>query len=114
NLRLYTFQSIYAGGVSVVIAVGTALVMYFGALHVMSAQLTIGGLIVFTSYLASLYAPINQIFQTYGQVQSAKAGLRRCLELLAIDPEIQDRPGARAMPRMRGEIEFANVVFSYE
>ena len=34
NLRVYTFQSIYAGGVSVVIAIGTALVMYFGALHV--------------------------------------------------------------------------------
>jgi ATP-binding cassette subfamily B protein/subfamily B ATP-binding cassette protein MsbA len=114
NLRLYTFQSVYAGGVSVVIAIGTALVMYLGALHVMSAQLTIGGLIVFTSYLASLYAPINQIFQTYGQVQGAKAGLRRCLELLAIDPEIQDRAGARAMPRVRGEIEFEDVVFSYE
>jgi len=114
NLRLYTFQSIYAGGVSVVIAIGTALVMYLGALHVMSARLTIGGLIVFTSYLASLYAPINQIFQTYGLVESAKAGLRRCLELLAIDPEIQDRPGARAMPRARGEIEFTDVVFSYD
>ncbi len=38
NLRLYTFQSVYAGGVSVVIAIGTALVMYFGALHVMSAR----------------------------------------------------------------------------
>jgi ATP-binding cassette subfamily B protein/subfamily B ATP-binding cassette protein MsbA len=98
----------------VVIAIGTALVMYVGALHVMSAQLTIGGLIVFTSYLASLYAPINQIFQTYGMVESAKAGLRRCLELLAIDPEIQDRAGARAAARVRGEIEFENVVFSYE
>jgi ATP-binding cassette subfamily B protein len=114
NLRLYTFQSVYAGGVSVVIAIGTALVMYFGALHVMRAELTIGGLIVFTSYLASLYAPINQIFQTYGQVQGAKAGLRRCLELLAIDPDIKDRTGARAMPRVRGEIEFEDVVFSYE
>jgi ATP-binding cassette subfamily B protein len=114
NLRLYTFQSIYAGGVSVVIAIGTALVMYFGALHVMSAQLTIGGLIIFTSYLASLYAPINQIFQTYGQVQGAKAGLRRCLELLAVDPDIKDRVGARAMGRARGEIEFQDVVFSYE
>jgi ATP-binding cassette, subfamily B, bacterial len=113
NLRLYTFQSVYAGGVSVVIAIGTALVMYFGALHVMSGQLTIGGLIVFTSYLASLYVPINQIFQTWGQVEGAKAGLRRCLELLAIDPEIQDRPGARAMPRARGEIDFQDVVFSY-
>jgi ATP-binding cassette, subfamily B, bacterial len=114
NLRLYTFQSIYAGGVSVVIAIGTALVMYFGALHVMSAQLTIGGLIIFTSYLASLYAPINQIFQTYGQVQGAKAGLRRCLELLAVDPDIKDRAGARALGRARGEIEFQDVVFSYE
>jgi ATP-binding cassette subfamily B protein len=113
NLRLYTFQSVYAGGVSIVIAIGTALVMYFGALHVISAQLTIGGLIVFTSYLASLYVPINQIFQTWGQVESAKAGLRRCLELLAIDPEIRDRPGARAMPRSRGEIDFQDVVFSY-
>lgn len=114
NLRLYTFQSIYAGGVSVVIAIGTALVMYVGALHVLSARLTIGGLIVFTSYLASLYVPINQIFQTWGLVESAKAGLRRCLELLAIDPEIQDRSGARALPRVRGEIEFDDVVFSYE
>lgn len=114
NLRLYTFQSVYAGGVSVVIAIGTALVMYFGALHVMSAQLTIGSLIVFTSYLASLYAPINQIFQTYGMVQGAKAGLRRCLELLAIDPDIRDRPGAHALGRVRGEIEFRDVMFSYE
>ncbi len=114
NLRLYTFQTIYAGAVNVMIAVGTALVVYFGALHVMSAKLTIGGLIVFTSYLASLYAPINQIFQTWGLVESAKAGLRRCLELLAIDPEIQDRPGARALTRVRGDIEFDNVVFEYE
>ena len=114
NLRLYTFQSIYAGAVSVVIAMGTALVMYFGALHVMRAQITIGELTVLTAYLVSLYAPINQIFQTYGLVESAKAGLRRCLELLAIDPEIQDRPGARALGRVRGEIEFDNVVFAYE
>jgi ATP-binding cassette subfamily B protein/subfamily B ATP-binding cassette protein MsbA len=114
NLRLYTFQSIYAGAVSVMIAIGTALVVYFGALHVLSGKLTIGGLIVFTSYLASLYAPINQIFQTYGVVEGAKAGLRRCVELLAIDPEIQDRPAARAIGRVHGEIEFDDVVFAYE
>ena len=73
------------------IAIGTACVIYLGARHVLEARLTIGDLIVFTTYLASLYAPVNQIFQTYGQVESAKAGLRRCLELLAIDPENQSR-----------------------
>jgi len=114
NLRLYTFQTLYSGGVNVMIAAGTACVIYLGARHVQSGRLTLGDLIVFTTYLASLYAPVNQIFQTYGQVEGAKAGLRRCLELMAIDPEIKDRPDARALGRVQGEIDFDNIVFGYE
>src|SRR6202050_4061822 len=114
TLRLYTLQTLYAGAVGVLIACGTALVIYLGAQHVLDGRLTIGDLIVFTTYLASLYAPVNQISQTYGQIEGAKAGLRRCLELLAIDPEIKDRPNAQALGRARGEIEFDNVVFGYE
>jgi ATP-binding cassette, subfamily B, bacterial len=94
TLRLYTLQTVYLGAVNVMVAAGTAAVIYVGARHVMSSALTIGDLIVFTAYLASLYAPVNQIAQTIGQTESAKAGLRRCLELLEADPEIKDRPGA--------------------
>jgi ATP-binding cassette, subfamily B, bacterial len=114
TLRLYTLQTLYAGAVGVLIACGTAIVIYLGATHVLDGRLTIGDLIVFTTYLASLYAPVNQISQTFGQVEGAKAGLRRCLELLAIDPEIKDRPGAQPLGRVRGEIEFDNVVFAYD
>lgn len=114
NLRLYTVQTVYSGAVNVMIALGTALVIYVGALHVMHSQLTLGELIVFTTYLASLYQPINQMFQTYGMVQSAKAGMTRCMELLDLEPEIQDRPGAHAIGHVRGEIEFRGVVFGYD
>ncbi|HXW84655.1 MAG TPA: ABC transporter ATP-binding protein, partial [Candidatus Binataceae bacterium] len=114
NLRLYTFQTLYSGAVNVMIAVGTALVIYLGARHVLEGALSIGDLIVFTTYLASLYVPVNQIFQTYGQIQGAKAGFRRCLELLALDPEIKDSPGAQPLGRVRGEIEFDDAVFGYE
>jgi ATP-binding cassette subfamily B protein len=114
TLKLYTFQTLYAGAVNALIAVGSALVIYIGALHVLSGKLTIGDLIVFTTYLASLYAPVNQIFQTYGMVEGAKAGLKRCLELLAIEPEISDRPGATPIAQVRGDIEFDNVVFGYD
>jgi ATP-binding cassette subfamily B protein len=113
NLRLYTFQTLYSGAVSIMIAFGTAVVIYVGARHVESGVLTIGDLVVFTAYLASLYAPVNQMFQTYGQVHGARAGLRRCLELLEIDPEIKDRFGATTLGRVAGEIEFDNVVFGY-
>ncbi|HUA34556.1 MAG TPA: ABC transporter ATP-binding protein [Candidatus Binataceae bacterium] len=114
TLRLYVLQTIYAGGVQVMIACGTALVIYIGARHVMNGHLTIGDLVVFTTYLASLYAPVNQISQTFGAIQGAKAGLRRCLELLEINPEIKDRPDAIAIGRARGAVEFDNVAFGYE
>ena len=114
SLKLYVFQTIYAGGVNALIAVGTALVIYIGARHVMSGILTVGDLIVFTTYLASLYVPVNQLFQTYGMVQGAKAGLRRCFELIELEPEIRDRPGARAFARVGGEIAFDDVRFGYE
>ncbi|HEX4211652.1 MAG TPA: ABC transporter ATP-binding protein [Candidatus Binataceae bacterium] len=114
TLKLYTFQTFYAGAVNVMIAVGTAVVIYIGALHAESGKLTIGDLIVFTTYLASMYAPVNQVFQTYGLIEGAKAGLKRCLELIDIEPDIKDRPNARALGRSRGEIEFDDVVFSYE
>jgi ATP-binding cassette subfamily B protein/subfamily B ATP-binding cassette protein MsbA len=113
-LKLYTFQTIYTGGVNALIAVGTALVIYIGARHVMSGILTVGDLIVFTTYLASLYVPVNQIFQTYGMIQGAKAGLRRCFELIDIEPEIKDPPGARTLGRLNGDLEFDDVVFGYD
>jgi ATP-binding cassette, subfamily B, bacterial len=113
-LKVYLFQTIYSSGVSLFIAAGTATVIYIGVLHVLSGALTIGGLVVFTSYLASLYQPVYQIFQTYGVVENAKAGLRRCLEVLELEPEVKDRPGARPLLKVRGEIDFDGVVFGYD
>ncbi|HTT74959.1 MAG TPA: ABC transporter ATP-binding protein [Candidatus Binataceae bacterium] len=114
TLKLYIFQTFYAGAVNVMIAVGTAVVIYIGVLHAESGKLTIGDLIVFTTYLASMYAPVNQVFQTYGLIEGAKAGLKRCLELIDIEPEIKDRTNARVLGRASGYIEFDNVVFSYD
>src|SRR5690348_16260464 len=114
TLKLYVLQTVYTGAVGILIAVGTAAVIYLGAQHVMSGVLTIGGLIVFITYLASLYQPVDQIFQTYGLVESAKAGLRRCLELLEIEPEVRDRPAARALGGVRGDINFDHIVFGYD
>jgi ATP-binding cassette subfamily B protein/subfamily B ATP-binding cassette protein MsbA len=71
-------------------------------------------LIVFTTYLASLYVPVNQIFQTYGMVQGAKAGLRRCFELIEVESDIKDRPGARALGRIGGDLELDDIVFGYD
>jgi ATP-binding cassette, subfamily B, bacterial len=113
TLRLYSWQTLYSGAVNGVIACGTALVVYAGAQAVISGALTIGQLIVFISYLAQLYAPINQITQSWGLIAGARVGARRVFEVLDAEPDLVD--GKRSFPAegARGEVAMRAVCFRY-
>ena len=89
SLQLYTLQTLFGAGTNLLLAAGTAAVLWLGAHHVWSGALTIGDMIVFISYLASLYAPINALVQTYGtgarrqgrhgaRLRGARRRCRRC------------------------------------
>src|SRR5438105_4659944 len=114
NLRLYTFQTVYASFVNVVIALGTAAVLWFGATHVLRGELTVGEILVFISYLASLYAPINSLTQTWGLIQGARVGTERVFEILETAPDLAD--GTRDLTRadVHGAVTFEDVSFAYE
>jgi ATP-binding cassette subfamily B protein/subfamily B ATP-binding cassette protein MsbA len=112
NLRLYNWQTAYSAIVNTVIALGTALVLYVGAQAVMTGRLTLGQLLVFVSYLATLYGPINTMSQTWAQIQGARIGARRVFEILDIAPDLKDGP--RPWPeKVEGRITWKNVAFSY-
>ena len=113
GLRLYTLQTFYAGVVNLVIAVGTAAVVWVGARHVMDGTLTVGSLVVFISYLASLYVPINNMFQVYALAQSARVGVQRVLDVLDVERDLTDGTRAFAPEGARGEIEWRDVEFAY-
>jgi ATP-binding cassette subfamily B protein/subfamily B ATP-binding cassette protein MsbA len=114
NLRLYTFQSIYSAFVNVLIAVGTALVMWIGASHVLDGTLTIGALLVFTTYLASLYAPINSLTQTWGLIEGARVGAERVFEILETQPDLRDGTRPLARGEVHGAVTFEDVKFGYD
>jgi len=114
NLRLYTFQSIYSAFVNVLIAVGTALVMWIGATHVLDGTLTIGAVLVFTTYLASLYAPINSLTQTWSLVQGARVGAERVFEILETQPDLRDGTRPLARGEVHGAVTFEDVKFGYD
>jgi len=113
TLRLYSWQTVYSGVVNVVIAGGTALVVYAGARAVISGRLSIGELIVFVSYLAQLYAPINQITQSWGLIAGARVGARRVFEVLDVEGDLRD--GTRSFPAegARGDVTWRHVSFAY-
>ena len=111
--RLYSWQTLYSGAVNVVIAGGTALVVYAGARAVMSGTLSVGQLIVFISYLAQLYAPINQITQSWGLIAGARVGARRVFEVLDTEADLKDGWLSFPPEGARGEVAWRGVSFGY-
>jgi ATP-binding cassette subfamily B protein/subfamily B ATP-binding cassette protein MsbA len=113
TLRMYNWQTLYSGAVSVVIAGGTAVVIYAGARAVMSGTLTLGQLIIFVSYLAQLYTPINQITQSWGLIAGARVGATRVFEVLETEPDLKS--GSRQFPPSgaRGAVAWRDVRFHY-
>jgi ATP-binding cassette, subfamily B, bacterial len=97
----------------VVIALGTALVVWVGARHALAGTLSVGELVVFTTYLASLYGPINTISQTLGLIEGGKAGFVRVHEILAVERDLPEGTRIAAETGLRGEIVFENVTFGY-
>jgi ATP-binding cassette, subfamily B, bacterial len=113
GLRLYTLQTFYSGVVNLVIALGTAAVVWVGARHVLDGTLTVGSLVVFISYLASLYTPINNMFQVYGLAQSAQVGVQRVLDVMDVERDLPD--GTRSFPAegARGDVVWEALDFQY-
>ena len=99
--------------VGLVIAAGTAAIMWVGAVDVLHGRATVGTLLVFLAYLAALYVPLQASTSTASTAQSAAAAAERVLELLDTAPEVRDGPDL-LHERARGHILFEDVTFGYE
>jgi subfamily B ATP-binding cassette protein MsbA len=100
--------------VGIIVAVGTALVLWFGARLVMNGGLSAGSLVVFILYLGKMYKPMQELSKMTDTYSKAAVGYERIQEVLETEREIKDQPGAKAAPRFKGEIEFDHVSFAYE
>jgi ATP-binding cassette, subfamily B, bacterial len=99
--------------VDLVVAAGTALVLWYGARLVMSGSLSAGSMVVFILYLGKMYKPMQELSKMTDTYSKAAVGYERLQEVLATHQEIHDLPRAIRAPRLRGEIEFEQVSFCY-
>ena len=114
TLKAMYLWSYYSPGMMLVGSLGGALVLWSGAQEVLQTHLSVGELVMFMSYLALFYVPINQIHSVNHMLQHALAASERVFEVLDIVPDVKDQPGVRApVSRLTGEIEFRHVYFHY-
>ncbi len=98
---------------SVVGAVGTAVVYWVGGYLVLQDTLTIGTVIAFGTYLGQLYGPLMSLTNAPIEFAQSMVSFERVFEVLDIPVEISEKKSAVSLPTVTGAIEFDNVSFSY-
>ncbi len=99
--------------VGIVVALGTAVVLWYGGSLVLAGTLSAGSLVVFLSYLGKMYKPMQDFAKMTDAFTKASVGYERVRELMETPPSVQDAPGARPAPPLQGEIHFDRVDFRY-
>ncbi|MDP9368681.1 MAG: ABC transporter ATP-binding protein/permease [Chloroflexota bacterium] len=92
---------------------GLAGVLWLGGYRVLTGALSIGTLVAFNRYLVLLNEPARWMGFVVSRIARAVASARRIFEILDTKPAVADRPGAIALPNMRGEVAFEGVSFTY-
>src|SRR5579862_7952637 len=113
-LRARSLKAKLSPIVEIIVACGTSLVLWFGARMVLAGSLSAGSLVVFILYLAKMYKPMQELSKMTDAYSKAIVGYERVREVLETEGEVIDLPGARQAGRLKGEIEFQDVHFSYQ
>ena len=113
-LRARSLKAKLSPLVEVIVAVGTALVLWFGARLVLDGSLSAGSLVVFILYLGKMYKPMQELSKMTDDYSKAAVGYERIREVLDTERDVKDQPRARRAPPFKGKIEFEKVSFSYE
>lgn len=96
-----------------VIAVGTAAVLYIGVRGVQTGSITLGSLLLVMGYLAQLYGPLSTVSRRVTGLQAAFASAERAFTVLDEAPDVPERADALPIERAVGSVEFRDVWFGY-
>jgi ATP-binding cassette subfamily B protein len=99
--------------VGLVIAIGTAGVLFIGARHVQAGHITLGDLLLLMTYLTQLYSPLESISKRAATIQSSLASAERTLAILDASAEVPESPHARRVARAQGSLSLRDVSFAY-
>lgn len=100
--------------VDVLVAVSTALILYFGTLFVLDGRMTPGDLLVFITYLKNMFRPVRDYAKYAARLAKATAGGERVIELLDTPLTIASKAGAKPAAITQGQIALKDLTFGYD
>ena len=110
----YLYMGIYNSGLGAMTTLVTVAVVLAGVSMMLSGGVLLADLLTFLLYITNFTDPVKKLVTFTEQFQNGYSGFERFLEILAIAPDIDDKPDAIELENVKGDIEFRNVSFQYE
>ncbi len=114
QVELAKVAAAYTFFVKMMLAIGTAAFIYFGAGFVHDGKMTLGELTLVIAYIAQIFGPLESIIKNLNDVQSSFASIDRVFSVLDEEKEVEEKSNAIHLQLAKGGFEFQQVYFSYD
>jgi subfamily B ATP-binding cassette protein MsbA len=113
SLRARSLKARLAPMVDVLVACATCLVLWYGVRLVLADALSAGALLVFIVYLGKMYKPMKNLSKMTDTLSKAAISFERIRDVLGLESQLRDRPGAIVAPPLHGRIDLRAVQFGF-
>ena len=110
----YRTMAFYQAGMEFFMGILSVLVIAFGGFLLMRGEMDLIDLTTFFLYISTFITPIRKLSAFVEQFMQGMAGFKRFVELMRLEPDIQDAPDARELTGVKGDILVDDVTFRYE
>src|SRR5262245_46611362 len=106
-------KALYTPLIDLIELLGALVVIGLGTWELSQGHLTLGGLLVFMTFLTQLYSPVRGLSRLVNRIHAASASAERIIEMLDEKPSVGESPDAARLERVQGRIELDHVTFRY-
>lgn len=114
TLRRAGIMAVFIPVISLLTFSAAAAVLWYGGRQVIDGVVTPGDLFAFVLFAGILIGPFSSAARVFAQIKEAQGATERVFDILESRPDLQDKPGARALPGLRGHVKAEAVNFSYD
>jgi subfamily B ATP-binding cassette protein MsbA len=114
TMRRAGIMALFIPVISLLTFSAAAAVIWYGGRQVIEGAVTPGDLFAFVLFAGILIGPFSSAARVFAQVKEAQGAMQRVFEILDVQPDIRDRPGAETISTVSGHMRFENVSFAYD
>ena len=110
----YKSEAYFSGGLIAFTQLITIAVIIFGGIAIVHASLNVADVVTYLLFLSILIDPIQKLVNFGRLYQEGITGFHRFMEIMEVEPDLQDTPDAMNLTQVRGHVEFQDVSFKYK